>query len=118
MTLIDKVRTDDVNFDLVINDDMPEMFVDGISSILMGNPISKLTFHSVRDPANPENNEIEQRKGVFLLTISTPVLLEICRSILSAAQSSIDDLSDGGKKFDTQVRKIMEGVDIVKPHAD
>jgi hypothetical protein len=114
MTTITQIREEDAKFDLLIND-MSEMFTDGISNMMMGNTISKLTFHSVTKPAHQNTNEIEVRKGVLLLTIPTPVLLEMCRNILATAQSSIDAFSDAGKKTDTQVRKIMNGVNIEKP---
>jgi hypothetical protein len=114
MTTITKVRQEDARFDIHINDDMPEMFTDGISRILMGNTISKLTFHSVTNSPHENSNEIEVRKGVLLLTIPTPVLLEMCRNILTSAQSSIDAFSDAGKKTDAQVRKIMDGVNFEK----
>lgn len=114
MTTITQVRAEDTKFDLVINDNMPEMFTDGISNMLMGNTISKLTFHSVTNPAHQDSDNIEQRKGVLLLTVPTPVLLELCRNILATAQSSIDAFSDAGTKTDTQVRNIMKGVNIEK----
>ena len=110
MTTVTKIREGDVNFDLIINDTMPEIFTDGISHVLMGSPISKLTFHSVTNPADTET--AEQRKGVLLLTISTPVLLELCRNILLTAQTSVDKLSSNGMKIDDQVKRIMEGVQI------
>ena len=115
MTTITQVRKEEAKFDLHINDDMPEMFTDGISKVLMGNTISKLTFHSITNPAHQNSDEIEVRKGVLLLTIPTPVLLEMCRNILTSAQSSIDAFSEAGKKTDAQVRKIMDGVNIEKP---
>jgi len=114
MTTINQVRRKEANFDLHINDNMPEMFTDGISNVLMGNTISKLTFHSITNPAPQNSDEVEVRKGVLLLTIPTPVLLEMCRNILTSAQSSIDAFSDVGKKTDAQVRKIMAGVNIEK----
>jgi hypothetical protein len=116
MTTITQVRAEDSKFDLFINDDMPEMFTDGISNMLMGNTISKLTFHSVTNPAHQDSNDIEQRKGVLLLTIPTPVLLELCRNILATAQTSIDAFGDAGIKTDAQIRRIMDGVNIEKPN--
>jgi hypothetical protein len=115
MTTIISIREESAKYDLHITDDMPEMFTDGISNMMMGNTISKLTLHSVTTPAHQKNNGIEVRKGVLLLTIPTPILLEICRNILITAQSSIDAFSDAGKITDTQVRKIMNGVNIEKP---
>lgn len=111
MTTTLQVRDENAKFDLVITDNTPELFTDGISQLLMGFPISKLTFHSVVTPSeSPE--QIEQRKAVLSLAISTPVLLELCRNILFAAQSSLDQLSEGGTRIDAQIRKIMDGVAI------
>lgn len=106
-----QVREDKNKFDLLINDNIPEVFSDGLSQLLMGYPVSKLIFHSVTAPAL--DNGIEQRQGVIRLAIPTPVLLELCRNILSSALSSIDELSEGGKQIDTQVKKILDGVSIV-----
>jgi len=115
MTTTTQIRKDKIKFDLIVSDDMPEFFADGISHMLMGNPITKLTFHSVTNPARPNNDGVEHRKGVLLLTMPTAVLLEVCRNILSSAQSSIDNLSEGGKKIDARILKIMDGVNIAQP---
>lgn len=109
MTTTVQIRDDNTKFDLVISDNMPEIFTDGVAQLLMGYPISKLTFHSV--VTSPDSSsQIEQRKGILSLAMSTPVLLELCRNVLIAAQSSLDELSEGGTKIDSQIRKIMEGV--------
>lgn len=113
MTTITQVREDAVKFDLLVSEQMPEVFTDGISQMLMGVPVSKLTFHSVTNPADPSSG-IEQRTGVLRLIIPTPVLLEMCRNILSGAHSSLDAFSDAGKQIDTRVRTIMNGVSITK----
>lgn len=113
MTTITQVREDAVKFDLLVGEQMPEVFTDGISQMLMGVPVSKLTFHSITNPADPSSG-IEQRTGVLRLIIPTPVLLEMCRNILSGAHSSLDAFSDAGKQIDTRVRAIMNGVSITK----
>lgn len=111
MSTITQVREDHAKFDLQINDGMPEIFVDGLSQMLLGYPISKLTFHSVVAPAH-EGNEIEQRLGVVRIAIPTPVLLEFCRNVLFNAQTSADALSDAGKQIEAQVRRMMDGINI------
>lgn len=113
MTTITQVREDAMQFDLVINDEMPEMFTDGISQALMGVPITKLTFHSVTK-AFGSDNAVEQRTGVLRLVIPTPVLLEMCRNILLGAQTSLDAFADAGKQIDLRVRTLMSGVSIAK----
>lgn len=111
MTTTVQIRDKNAKFDLVISDNMPEIFTDGISQLLMGFPISKVTFHSVVT-APDSAEQVEQRKAVLSLAMSTPVLLELCRNVLFAAQSSLDELSESGTKVDSQIKKIMEGVAI------
>ncbi len=109
MTTTVQIRDENTKFDLIISESVPEIFTDGLSQLLMGFPISKLTFHSV--VTSPDStDQIEQRKAVLSLAMSTPVLLELCRNILIAAQSSLEELTESGTKTDTQIRKIMEGV--------
>lgn len=111
MDKITQVREEKIKFDLTVGDSIPEIFTDGVSHLVIGNPISKLIFHSVTEPVQSPN-EIEQRQGVLRLVIPTPVLLEMCRNILFAAQSNIEAYSDGGKQLDAKFREIMNGVDI------
>jgi hypothetical protein len=113
MASITQVREGNAKFDLIINDNMPEVFTDGFSQLLMGTPISKLTFHSVMAPPNADSG-VEQRQGVLRLAIATPVLLELCKNILFAAQENIEVLSESGNQIDIQIKKIMEDVNIKK----
>lgn len=108
------IRDTNAKFEATIPDCMPEIFSDGVSQLLLGTPNSKLTFHTLITPANHEN-EFEQRQGVLRLTIPTPVLLELCRNILVAAQGSVSLFSEGGKTVDTEVKKILNGVSINVP---
>lgn len=111
MDKITQVREAHAKFDVTVSDSMPEIFTDGVSNMVMGNPVSKLTFHSVTVPVHG-SNDVEQRKGVVRLVIPTPVLLEMCRNVLFAAQSSIDSYSEGGKQLDAKLKSIMSGVSI------
>lgn len=108
---ITQVREGDIKFDLTVTDSMPEMFTDGVSNMVMGNPVSKLTFHSVTVPIHG-SNKVEQRKGVLRLVIPTPVLLEMCRNILFAAQSNPEGFSEGGKQLDAKVKSVLSGLSI------
>lgn len=113
-----KIHDDETNTDLEISEDMPELYSDGISNLIMGSSVSKVTFHSVK-AWGPVLDGIEQRKGVLQLTMPTSVLLEMCRNILLSAQSSVKNFSEAGKLTDAKIRNIMEGVSIVKsPEVD
>jgi hypothetical protein len=111
---VHQIRTESATFDLVESGDMPEIFADGVSRMIMGAGITKLVFHTVTDPSHPEN-QIEQRKAVTRITIPTAVLLEICKNVLHSAQSSMQLLSENGKQLDDQIKKIMNGVNISDP---
>lgn len=108
---VTQFREGNLKFDLTVTNDLPEIFTDGLSNLVMGNPVSKLTLHSVVAPLINDAN-VEQRKAILLLTIPTPVLLEMCRNILFAAQTNIATLSKSGSLIDTQVEAIMSGVNI------
>ena len=108
---VTKVREGNAIFDITITDNLPEVFTDGVSNMVMGNPISKLLFHTVTAPVGG-GNEIEQRKAILRLAIPTPVLLEMCRNILFAAQSNIESYSVAGKQLDENLKIIMSGVSI------
>lgn len=108
---VTQFREGNLKFDLTVTNDLPEIFTDGLSNLVMGNPVSKLTLHSVVAPLINDVN-VEQRKAILLLTIPTPVLLEMCRNILFAAQTNIATLSKSGSLIDTQVEAIMSGVNI------
>lgn len=114
MTTTTTIRTNDGEFNLTMSDNMPEIFADGISHILMGNPMSKLTFHSVTN-FSFDDDASETRVGVLRLTIPTPSLLELCRNILLTAQSSLEHLSSNGEKIDIQIKNLIEGIDIKPP---
>ena len=117
MTTVTSVREDAVSFDLTICDDMPEVFADGFSQMMLGSPLTKLTLHTVTMPVS-EGNAIEQRKGILRLVISTPVLLEMCRNVLANAQGAMHIIAQTGYQMDSQIQKLMEGVSIVQANGE
>ncbi|MGR8980557.1 MAG: hypothetical protein ACU84H_10775 [Gammaproteobacteria bacterium] len=115
MSVKREFRKDNKKFKLIINDDMPEIFADGLSELIIGHTVSKLTLHTVTNIINEPNNILTQeRKGVVMLTIPTAGLLEMCVNILEQGQTNIEKISEGGKANDILIRKIMEGVNISK----
>lgn len=108
-----KIHDNETDTDLEISENMPEIYADGISNLIMGGSVSKVTFHSVK-AWSPVLNGIEQRKAVLQLSMPTVVLFEMCRNILFTAQTSEKDIVETGKITDARYKEIMEGVSIVK----
>ena len=114
MTKKIEFQKDNTKIKLFINDDMPEMFVDGISQLTLGNTISKVTLHTVTNVINEPNIMSQERKGVLMLTMPTTALLEMCINILENGKSNIEKLTNAGKINDNLVNMILENVTINK----
>lgn len=90
--------SDHVDYDTVTHENFvlsgrlsaPEVYVDGLSQMVMFGAIAKLVLHSVAFPQTSDNPEI--RKAVQ--TLSMPVLhaVELANFILKAAKDSEDRL--------------------------
>lgn len=70
--------------------EMPEIFCDGMSQLLLGVNVSKVTFHTVTNTNREESSET--KKAVLTLIMTTPALVSTCKRILEAAKKSADGL--------------------------
>jgi len=80
-------------FDLVIPDDLPEVYADDLSHVMMGIPISKVIFHSVSSSANiPANGapprQLEVREAVLQMTMPTLALVNFAKNVLAVASQN------------------------------
>lgn len=98
-------------FDCVVPEGAPEVFVEGISEIQVGMPITRILFHSVTQPANKDNDSIEQRITRLSLVIPTSALFEFIGSMvkqttdeaIDVTEQAIVSYSDGLR---TQIKKL------------
>ncbi|WP_139326300.1 hypothetical protein [Azonexus hydrophilus] len=78
----------------------PEYYVDGISQMFLGYPITKTLFHTIAYPGNGDRKE--QRKASHLLTMPTIRAVEYANLILTAAKNSepqlLEDISPRERK--------------------
>lgn len=81
-TAPDNGDSNQVEFELIARQNAPEVYADGISQMMIGHPVSKVTFHSVLDAANDGGKEM--RKAKLLLTIPTASLLETALIVIQS----------------------------------
>lgn len=75
-------------FECLIPDQIPELFVDGISQIAVGMPVTRILFHAVI-PAQEVGEKIEQRVAKLSLVIPTASLLEFVANIATSTTSEV-----------------------------
>lgn len=101
-----EIREGGANFDLIISDDAPEIYVDGVSQFNVGYPISKIQFHTVTqpsiDPAVPE-----QRRVNLTLAINLAALLDACRQIIQNTTKHKELLDKGVQAQVDTLRQIL-----------
>lgn len=85
----------------------PENFVDGVSFMFIGYPMTKMLLHTVVEPKNGEHPEI--RKAVQYLTMPTVNAIELAEFILNTAKKAeaqlVADLNPTNQK---KIRDILK----------
>lgn len=98
-------------FVAVENDHLPEYYVDGVSTSFLGTPVSKITFHSVKELGD-DGKEVRMPK--VRLVIQTGALVEFCRMILAIGTENKEGLQAGYDINKMQVGHLLEGLTV--PH--
>ena len=84
----------------------PEQFVDGVSLMFIGNPMTKMILHTVTEPRNEDSVEI--RRAVQCLTMTTVNAIEFADFILRNAKKSESMLlADLSPKSQQRVKAIL-----------
>ncbi|MFM0115659.1 hypothetical protein [Paraburkholderia nemoris] len=77
-----EIRQPNGSFNLEFPDDAKEIFIDGISQMNLGVPLSKLVCHAVIHPAM-KPGDIEERRVACTITMPTQSLLAFVQSTLA-----------------------------------
>lgn len=91
------VRQQNVQCDITLPDELPNVYVDDMSQLSLGVPVSRILFHIMDTPPIKEGSEgvVEQRKAVLQLTLPTLALVNLAKQVLAHAASGSDVLRDG-----------------------
>lgn len=106
-------KTSAGTFDLLIPDNLQEIFSDGISEAMIGYPTSKILFHTTTAASTAEGAP-EQRQGVVRLTMNTAVLMEMCRNLLAGALQNKGQFPLISAQYDAQFQQVLEGITVTQ----
>ncbi|WP_292938326.1 hypothetical protein [Noviherbaspirillum sp.] len=85
---------------------VPETYADGVSEILIGYPMTKITFHTVI-----ESSDKEMRRACAMLTMDAPSTLDLAFDILEAFRR-VDEvlLKDVGPRITEKLKMLLERI--------
>jgi hypothetical protein len=86
------------NFNLTFPEAVNELFADGFSQLLLGWPVSKVVFHTVRQ--TPVVGEPENRSVSHVLAVPTPVLLQLAQQVMGSLAQNRAVMEQGIRKVD------------------
>lgn len=85
-----------------VEDAVPEVWADGVSTFLIGSNVSKIVFHT--KVAN------YQSKKNLRLTIPTVELINVCKNIIAAAKESETRMNSANSKSMARLTKLLANV--------
>lgn len=88
----------------------PEIYADGVSQLLIGYPMVKITFHTVL-----ESGVKEIRKACATLTMDAPSALDMAFDILDACKHSEEEmLSIAGTNVPERLKAFLDRIPVEK----
>ena len=115
--------TTPTNFDVIEKDQflmvgllsIEENYVDGLTQIAFGFPITKLLLHTVIDPKNQQNAR-ELRKAKQYLTMPTVAAIQLANLILASAKQSEERLlKDINENARDEVKAMLQNYTFTNP---
>lgn len=108
--------TEDQPLQVEFSENHKEFFVDGAAGLAIGYPTSKVVLTSV-DPHNP-NKDVETRKAVCTVTLTTETLIEISKMIIGNAAKSRDFLEEHSAEAAKRIAEMLSTVDVRDNNTD
>lgn len=88
----------------------PDIYAEGISHVLLGYPVTKVVFHTMMEPATPQNKEI--RKATAVLAIPTVSLIESAQLILQVCKGGVGDLTGFNALQGQKIQDLLSAIEI------
>lgn len=110
-----EIRENNVQCDITFPDDMPSIYVDDMSQLGIGVPVSRVLFHTLDNPpvqTAEDGSPIEQRNAALQLIIPTGSLVNFAKHVLSAASQNDENLASGFQDYGTMLKSSLEGLTI------
>lgn len=98
--------TEEKDFVLINRASSPEVFVEGISQVMIGFPFTKIVLHSVFEPRNGGDKEV--RKVVQTLSMPTIAAVELAKIVTSLCKKSESQLVKmAGNEFGAKLQHLL-----------
>lgn len=110
-----EIRENNVQCDITFPDDMPSIYVDDMSQLGIGVPVSRVLFHTLDNSpvkAAEDGSPIEQRNATLQLIIPTASLVNFAKHVLSAASQNDEALASGFQDYGALLKNSLEGLTI------
>ncbi|MEO6423619.1 MAG: hypothetical protein ABIR84_13355 [Candidatus Nitrotoga sp.] len=95
----------------MLNARFPEIFADELAEIMLGYPISKLTFIAVKKFGT---DGIIEKDQVLTLSIPTQSLLDACQMVLDNANRNQDFILNGASTSEGKLLKLLKNEAVSK----
>lgn len=109
MAIIKETRGENSNFDIIIPDNIQEVYADGVIHSMMGMPNSKILFYTVSTGVTDEQMKdgVEKRVASLQLTIPVVALLELAQSIQNTLANNSIAFGEGVQQYMGQFKKLL-----------
>jgi hypothetical protein len=85
---IEQQNDQGASFECMVPDQLPELFVDGVSQIAVGMPVTRILFHAIIPPQEVGEKH-EQRIAKLSLVIPTAALMEFVANVATGTSSEV-----------------------------
>lgn len=97
--------------ELVVPQNMPEIYADGFSAMMIGYPMSKIIFHSISMSLGSSDDEIEKRTGVAQVVLPTHSLIEFAKHILGSIEANKSGVISSVHQYQGAVLSLISNAD-------
>jgi hypothetical protein len=113
MTKLMEVDANGAKFTIEYPDVLSEVFIEGVTTLAVGYPYSKILLHRVPPPSpgSDPRTKVEHRTAVLQLVMPTGALLDFCaKALASATEDGGKGLKAAAEAMSTQFAKKVDEV--------
>lgn len=110
-----EIRQENVQCDLIFPDALQSVYVDDLSQLALGVPVSKILFHTMGTTpikTSEDGASIEQRNAALQLIIPTASLVNFAKHVLSIASQNSDGMKQGFNEYSEALHASLQGLTI------
>lgn len=83
----------------------PEIYVEGWSQLLIGYPMTKITFHTTVEPANNDHKEL--RRTATTISMPLAIAVQLAQTILAGCKSAESQIVGAATEATAQLKQML-----------